>query len=934
MTVPNEPPTTRTPLPRAIPLARPEPPPPERRRPRRRALLAALLAIALVVGAGAALLPTIERAVAERLLSQLDPDRFAFRHVERLASDTWRIHDLRVSAPPLTLSCTSATALLDRPAVLRGERRARSLSLEDCTVAPDTPHPDTPEPDHTAEPTPPPRTLEQRLRSALLRPLDVTDRLEVDSLRLLASADASAPAGTPGPAALPDALADALPAELLHALLRPAGPVVVEDLHLMARDSGADLAFALRVVDRVLTLRITHDDRGLTAELDGTLSIGAGPLQAELQVAELGVLGDTVLLRDVFVDGTVLDHRGAARVTTVEAELRGERPRLRVRGVEITPRADTVDAPAADADPAPDADPDAAAPEDPQTDEPTRAERLAALAERARSARQGLLARVVRTVEWLRHGEELARRLDELALPFTLIVEDASLNELDVPVELRRLRMEAGERPEIIASVGIAEVALEPTPDGGWLASLENWPVAGRTDHLAAGTIDLSLHMRPAERDAGEPDEDHGTLRVSARVAVRDLELDVRALAPGIVGPVTATMRIEGRIEHDDAIEGRIEVDLGALPLEAELRLDGLSPGDPLRASAGFRERTPCMEAWRSLPEGLAPTIGRRGVRFAGHLQPTATLTYTLGTVSSLRLRAGNEPATCTTEWITPALDPDRLNDPDFVHHVVEGTELPDLRVGPGTASFVPLTDLPSFVPALMYLSEEMAFFRNRWISIPLLNRALRMNLERGYYVYGGSTVTQQLVKNLFLTREKTLSRKLEEAVLVWVVEERVERNRVLELYLNCIEFGPDIFGIREAARWYFDAEPWEISPLEAAFLAALKPSPRIGGPWRRRGETPARGWFPRRLELLLERAAEHGAHIEHDEIAHYAPFVVRFPPEGATHSNVRIPRPDGVPVRMFNPADPEHTGQVQFPQWLPEPEPEPLHPLWMQGWP
>ena len=77
-------------------------------------------------------------------------------------------------------------------------------------------------------------------------------------------------------------------------------------------------------------------------------------------------------------------------------------------------------------------------------------------------------------------------------------------------------------------------------------------------------------------------------------------------------------------------------------------------------------------------------------------------------------------------------------------------------------------------------------------------------SLERGRFVYGGSTISQQLVKNLFLTRQKNISRKIEEAIITWKMEEVVSKDRIMELYLNCIEFGPNIYGIRHAAQHYF----------------------------------------------------------------------------------------------------------------------------------
>jgi len=103
---------------------------------------------------------------------------------------------------------------------------------------------------------------------------------------------------------------------------------------------------------------------------------------------------------------------------------------------------------------------------------------------------------------------------------------------------------------------------------------------------------------------------------------------------------------------------------------------------------------------------------------------------------------------------------------------------------------------------------------------------ALATNWARGTSSRGASTITQQLAKNLFLTREKSVSRKLSEAALALLLDGTLGKQRVLEIYLNVIEWGPDLYGLRPAARRYFGKEPGELTPKEAAFLVALIPGP------------------------------------------------------------------------------------------------------------
>ena len=104
---------------------------------------------------------------------------------------------------------------------------------------------------------------------------------------------------------------------------------------------------------------------------------------------------------------------------------------------------------------------------------------------------------------------------------------------------------------------------------------------------------------------------------------------------------------------------------------------------------------------------------------------------------------------------------------------------------------------------------------------------ALVRNLIAGRFKFGASSITMQMVKNVFLYRDKTISRKLQELFLTWYVEQTLDKNRILEIYVNAIEYGPGVYGIVQASRIYFDKHPRELVPVEAAFLAHLLPHPR-----------------------------------------------------------------------------------------------------------
>jgi len=174
----------------------------------------------------------------------------------------------------------------------------------------------------------------------------------------------------------------------------------------------------------------------------------------------------------------------------------------------------------------------------------------------------------------------------------------------------------------------------------------------------------------------------------------------------------------------------------------------------------------------------------------------------------------------------TPVPAVERLKT-DFIHEV----ELPDgtrraIEVSPSSLDFIPLGEVPPLFVRALLLAEDAGFFGHRGLDLSEVPVALATDWARGSAARGASTLTQQLAKNLFLSREKSLGRKLQELALTLLLESALGKNRILEIYLNIIEWGPGIYGLRPAARHYFGKEPRDLSVKEMAFLVALIPGP------------------------------------------------------------------------------------------------------------
>ena len=168
----------------------------------------------------------------------------------------------------------------------------------------------------------------------------------------------------------------------------------------------------------------------------------------------------------------------------------------------------------------------------------------------------------------------------------------------------------------------------------------------------------------------------------------------------------------------------------------------------------------------------------------------------------------------------------ERLRGP-FVHRAEAADgRIVEILVSAESPDFVALTEVPPLLVRTLLLGEDANFFGHRGIDLAELPVALATNFARDALARGGSTIPQQLAKNLFLSRRKTIARKLEEASLALLLDRALGKERELEIYLNVIEWGPSVYGLRPASRYYFAREPMQLTPKQMAFLVSLIPGP------------------------------------------------------------------------------------------------------------
>ena len=162
----------------------------------------------------------------------------------------------------------------------------------------------------------------------------------------------------------------------------------------------------------------------------------------------------------------------------------------------------------------------------------------------------------------------------------------------------------------------------------------------------------------------------------------------------------------------------------------------------------------------------------------------------------------------------------------DYERRAADDRNLPRLHWQP-----VPLSAMPKHLARAVILAEDGRFYGHSGFDLQAFREAMDYNFEKGRLARGASTISQQTVKNLFLSSARNPLRKWHELVLTWGMEQRLKKRRILEIYLNVAEFGRGIYGVQAAAQAYYSVNVESLTPRQAAELAATLPGPAKHNP-------------------------------------------------------------------------------------------------------
>ncbi len=153
-------------------------------------------------------------------------------------------------------------------------------------------------------------------------------------------------------------------------------------------------------------------------------------------------------------------------------------------------------------------------------------------------------------------------------------------------------------------------------------------------------------------------------------------------------------------------------------------------------------------------------------------------------------------------------------------------TSMTQVELCSTNSGYVNLQFIPSYLMHAIIVSEDARFYTHNGFDLKEIKNSIKTNVEKKKLYRGGSTITQQLVKNVFLSKDKSIIRKLKEAMMTYHIEKILSKEQILEKYINVVQFGEKIYGIKQASQHYFGKHPLYLSLTESVFLAHILPNP------------------------------------------------------------------------------------------------------------
>jgi Transglycosylase len=390
--------------------------------------------------------------------------------------------------------------------------------------------------------------------------------------------------------------------------------------------------------------------------------------------------------------------------------------------------------------------------------------------------------------------------------------------------------------------------------------------------------VRLGLHSRldgrvNIKRHAGNP-----YIPVDFNADLAGFAIEDSRLAKGPIRNIR--IKTEGKMVLDPTARilrlenSKIHLGSGQVNLKGSLAL----PKDkkPVIDLAASAKRLPVQDFLDSIPEDFIPVL--KGARVDGQMDFGLDLHLNLNDAKATRIEPSVEVTDFFVVQAPPEADVRKLHG-SFLHTAKKkGKVVKSFMVGPDNPDFVSFNNLGRILIGAVLTCEDGRFFRHGGFVLKHIRQSIKDDIKKSGFVRGGSTVSMQTSKNLFLSHDKTASRKFQEMLLTWWLEKEIPKKRILEIYMNIIEWGPGIYGIGPAARHYFGKNPANLSSLQSAFLGSIIKNPVRYHGYYSRGYV-SHGWSSM-LAFILLKMSERGT-IEAEVVEWCDPYQPVFSKNG-----------------------------------------------------
>ena len=345
----------------------------------------------------------------------------------------------------------------------------------------------------------------------------------------------------------------------------------------------------------------------------------------------------------------------------------------------------------------------------------------------------------------------------------------------------------------------------------------------------------LKLQVDTLRAELRDVDRSGGEFRLEGAGSVRNLRINHPAIARTDVLVQRAAMDANVFVgENYVGIDSSSTLHLGEVAARPFVKYTLSDAANPTGRIYDLQLHTNPLDAqalFNSFPQGLFESL--EGMQVTGKLKYDLAFQLNTAIPDSVKFNSGLTPEGFRILKMGQT-DFSEINRPFVYTPYEKGKPVRDIKVGPENPDYTPLNQIAPDLRNALLTSEDYNFFTHKGFNEKAFRVSIATNFKEKSFKRGASTISMQLVKNIFLNRNKTLSRKVEEILIVWLIENEhiVPKERMYEVYLNIIEWGRNIYGIGEAARYYFAKSPSDLNLGESIFLAFVVPRPKSTLNW------------------------------------------------------------------------------------------------------